>query len=65
MTEFKYSPSLHVPFRDKKVIERVRKIKREDIDKHPNPNYKINVVKASELRFIWLVDMFCFQSPQT
>lgn len=45
MSGFNYSPSKYVPFRDMEVLERVRKIKREDIDKHPNPDFKIMVKK--------------------
>lgn len=58
MSEFNYSPSHWVPFRDKKVLERVRKIKREDIAKHPNPDFRIRVVKDSDIEFIWVTDMF-------
>ena len=58
MGEFEYSPSHWVPFRDKAVLERVRKIRREDIDKHPNPDFQIRVVKDADLEFIWLTDMF-------
>ena len=42
--KFTYQPSLWVPFRDKEVIDRVAAIKREDMEKHPNPDYKIKVV---------------------
>ena len=38
-TEFEYSPSQWVPFRDKAVLERVRKIKRSEIEIHPNQNF--------------------------
>lgn len=58
MKKFDYSPSKFVPFRDKDVLERVRKIKREDIANHPNPDYKIKVTKDSDVDFIWAVDMF-------
>jgi len=58
MTEWKYSPSPWVPFRDQEVLERVRKIKREDITKHPNPEFKIRVVKDADIEFIWVTDMF-------
>lgn len=58
MKEFDYSPSQWVPFRDKKVLEKVRKIKREDIEKHPNPEFKIKVVKDDEVEFIFVTDMF-------
>lgn len=58
MKEFNYSPSKWVPFRDKQVLERVRKIKREDIEKHPNPDFKIRVKRADEIEHIFVTDMF-------
>lgn len=58
MTKFEYAPSRWVPFRDKEVLERVRRIGREDITKHPNPDFQIRVLKRSEIEFIWITDMF-------
>ncbi len=58
MTDFTYEPSQHVPFRDKTVLERVRKIKREKIEKHPNPDYRIRVVPDADLSIIMLFDAF-------
>jgi glucosamine-6-phosphate deaminase len=58
MTEFSYQPSHWVPFRDMEALERVRNIKREDITRHPNPDFKIRVVKDSDIDFIWVTDMF-------
>ena len=58
MTEFRYSPSKHVPFRDQKVLDRVRKIKRDQITKHPNPDFKIQVFPDAEIEFMFLMDMF-------
>jgi len=58
MSKFVYSPSKHVPFRDMKVLERVRKIKRKDIEKHWNPEFKIKVVKDHWVEFLWISDMF-------
>jgi len=61
MTEFKeftFDPAPFVPFKDKEVLERVRNIKREDIEKHPNPDFKIKVVPDDYLELIWLTDMF-------
>lgn len=58
MGSFSYSPSRWVPYRNKEVIERVRKIKREDIIKHSNPDYKIRVVGDDEIELIWVTDMF-------
>jgi glucosamine-6-phosphate deaminase len=58
MTTFEYRPSHWVPFRDQEVLERVRKIKRQDITKHPNPDFRIRVVKDADIDFIWVTDMF-------
>ncbi len=58
MTDFIYSPSHYVPFRDKDALERCRKIRREEIEQHPNPDFKIRVVKDSDIEFIWVTDMF-------
>ncbi|HOX36454.1 MAG TPA: hypothetical protein PL033_00580 [Candidatus Brocadiia bacterium] len=58
MTEFNYSPSRYVPFRDTEALERVRRIKREDIEKHPNPDFRIRVMQASEIEFVLVADMF-------
>lgn len=58
MESFSYSPSRWVPYRNKEVIERVRKIKRENISKHNNHDYKIRVVRDDEIEFIWVTDMF-------
>ena len=58
MSEFKFSPSKWVPFRDTEVLERVRKIKREDIDKHPNPDFQIRVVRDGMTGYLRTCDMF-------
>jgi glucosamine-6-phosphate deaminase len=58
MTNFAYEPSPYVPFRDKKIIEKVRKIKSEEIENHPNPDYKIRIVPDADLSMITLFDAF-------
>lgn len=58
MSVFEYAASDWVPFKDKKVIEKVRAIKKEDIDKHPNPDFRIKVIPDANLEFIWVTDMF-------
>jgi len=58
MSDFRYQPSLYVPFRDMAALERCRKIRREEIEQHPNPDYHIRVVKDADLEFIWVTDMF-------
>src|SRR6476620_7171211 len=67
MAEFKYAPSHHVPFRDVDAIARCRAIKREDIDKHKNPDFKIRVVKDVDVPFMFVTDMFSriLQSRET
>jgi len=43
--EFQYGLSDFIPFKDAKECERVRKIKKEDIAKHHNPDFKIKVIE--------------------
>ena len=57
-TTFKYSPSKWVPFRDKTVLEKIRKIKKEDLTKHSNPKFNIRIVKDDEAEFLFITDMF-------
>ncbi|MCC6683265.1 MAG: hypothetical protein IT445_20405 [Phycisphaeraceae bacterium] len=58
MSEFRYEPSRWVPFRDTKEIARCRAIKRVDIEKHANPDFRIKVVPDTDFVHIWLGDMF-------
>jgi len=44
MSKFVYSPAKCVPFRDVKVLEKVRKIKSKDMAKHWNPEFKIQIL---------------------
>ncbi|NLJ41456.1 MAG: hypothetical protein GX352_07610 [Clostridiales bacterium] len=44
MKEFTFSPAPWVPFKDKEVLERCRNIKREDMEKHSNPDFEIKIV---------------------
>lgn len=58
MSNWSYQPSKYVPFRDMEALEKCRKIKREAIDKHPNPDFKIIVVPDADLEHIFLSDLF-------
>jgi len=58
MKPFTYTPSEWVPFRDVEVLERVRKIRRKDIDRHPNPDFKIRVVPDDQVEFLFVTDMY-------
>ena len=57
MSSFEFEPASFIPFRDKEVIKRCRAIKRQDIEKHPNPDFKIKVVSDEDLTFLWFGDM--------
>jgi len=58
MGEFKYNLAEFIPFRDREVCERVRAIKKEDICKHPNPEFKIRIIETSEeFYFQFALDM--------
>ena len=54
MENWNYSPSEWVPFRDKAVLEKVRKIKREDFLNHPNPNLKIRLLNDFDVWFMFM-----------
>ncbi len=56
---FKFDPAPWLAFRDKKVLDRVRKIKRADIDKHPNPDFKIKVIPDADFDLMVIMDIFC------
>ncbi len=58
MKSFEYEPAKWVPFRNKEVIEKVRKIKKAGIEKHKNPDLNIKVVPDDQVEFIWIMDMF-------
>jgi glucosamine-6-phosphate deaminase len=55
---FEFNPSQWIPFRDKKEIDRVLKIKKEDLTKHANLDFKISIVPDTDVEFIWVTDMF-------
>lgn len=56
--DFKFEPSMCLPFRDIAVLDRVRNIRREEIENHTNPNYKIRVIPDDEFELVFLADMF-------
>lgn len=54
---FDFEPASFVPFRDKEAVRRVRAIKREEITRHPNPDYRIEVVKDADFEGKWIDDI--------
>jgi glucosamine-6-phosphate deaminase len=57
-TLFRFSPAAFIPYRDTAVLERVRRIPKEKITQHPNPDFKIKVVADAEIEFLWFTDLF-------
>lgn len=43
-TDFNFVPGDYVPFKDREVCERLRKISGTDLEKHPNPDFNIKVM---------------------
>ena len=41
---WKFTPADFVPFKDRELCERLRKISGKDLEKHPNPDFKIKVM---------------------
>ena len=58
MSSFQYQPAACVPFKDTEAIARARAIKRADICKHDNPEFKIRVLKDADVEFLWVADLF-------
>ena len=52
MSSFECKPAPWLPFIDRKELERVRAIKREDITKHWNPDFRIKIVPDPRATFI-------------
>lgn len=58
MAQFDYALAEFLPFRDKEVCERVKRIRKEDICKHPNPNFRIRVVEDLQtFHFMFVLDI--------
>ncbi len=43
-TDFAFKPGDYVPFKDRQLCERLRKISGKDLEKHHNPDFKIKVM---------------------
>src|ERR1041385_3495253 len=55
---YKFSPAECIPFRDQRVLERLRRLKKDSLTKHPNPDFRISILPDAEIEFLWLTDMF-------
>lgn len=56
IAKFEFEPATFVPFRDKKVLEYCRNIRREDMEKHPNPDFRIKIV--DDVPSLFVADLF-------
>jgi glucosamine-6-phosphate deaminase len=55
---FEYQLATFIPFRDLVELKRVRKISKQEITRHSNPNFKISVIEdASEFYFQFALDI--------
>lgn len=55
---FPFDPAPFLPFRDQKALERVRRIKRKDLCKHPRKNFKIRVIEdQAAFAFAYVLDI--------
>ncbi|MCC7518344.1 MAG: hypothetical protein IT578_04070 [Verrucomicrobiae bacterium] len=55
---FRFTPSKSIPFRDATAVERARAIRRQDLAKHKNPDFKIRVMPDDEMEHILVSDIF-------
>ena len=55
---FSFEPSTWVPFGDKEVCDRVRRIPRSQLDKHPNPDFRIKIISDAMAGWIGNFDRF-------
>ncbi|NUQ64381.1 MAG: hypothetical protein HUU20_18090 [Pirellulales bacterium] len=58
MKTFQFSPSPCVPFHDVEVVRRVRQIRKSEMTKHWNPDFRIQIVPDADVEFLWIADMF-------
>ena len=52
---FTFEPADWIPYRDREALERVRKMTREELTSHPNPDFHIQIVP--DPASIWIADM--------
>lgn len=60
MSSFKHRITSFMPFQDLAVCEKIRAIKKEDITKHKNPDFKIEVVPNEDFELRRILEMFMF-----
>ena len=52
---FNFEPAPFVPYKNKAVLDKVRALSGKDLEKHPNPHFKIKVI--ADPGAVWIGDM--------
>jgi glucosamine-6-phosphate deaminase len=55
---FNYRMARWLPFQDQEACAKARAIKKEDLTKHPNPDFKIQIIKDRDFTFKLINDIF-------
>src|SRR2546430_1892123 len=56
--DFNYELASFIPFRDVAQAQRVRRITKQEITRHPNPNFRISVIEdPAEFYFEFALDI--------
>lgn len=55
---FVFEPATFIPFRDTAAIERVIRLRRDQLTQHSNPDFRIQIIPDAELEPLWIADMF-------
>jgi glucosamine-6-phosphate deaminase len=55
---FDYRMARWLPFQDRAACRKARAIKREDLTTHPNPDFKIQIIKDRDFTFRLINDIF-------
>ena len=60
MKEFSFDIAKFIPYRDRKVCEKVRSIKRGEVCCHSNPEFKIRIVEVTDTFYLqFALDIVC------
>ncbi len=57
-TRFTFQPASFIPFQDLEAVKRARAIKKQDMTKHPNPDFRIQIIPDADVEWLWIMDMF-------
>ena len=58
LNTFSFEPAEFVPFRDKAVLEEMRRIGPEEIVRHDNPEFRIRIIPDNMVQHMWVTKIF-------